>query len=175
MANEENGGAGSGQQDRVAMLLGALLIELGQKVQRAGVESVHILTDEDIERDQVLWYRTGWDEHARAADPRRPGAAGHPDTEDFPVPPGRLIRFPDQPSGGIPPEPPLPPRARGYEYGQRPGQEHGQAQQGHGQAQGPPHERPSPFSGGGAGDADVRDLMPHRPRPRRAREHGDER
>jgi hypothetical protein len=139
MENEGDGAADSSEQGSVADMLGALLIELGHKVRQAGVEGVHILTDEEVEHDQVRWYRTGWVEHARATDPRRPEAAGHPDSEDFPAAQGRLIRFPDQVS-------------EGPSVGQEP--------------------QPLPIVS--AGDANVRELMPHRPRPRSVRERGDD-
>ncbi|MFJ1746087.1 hypothetical protein ACIOJD_07560 [Streptomyces sp. NPDC088116] len=180
MDNEGGGADVSSQQDGVARLLGALLIELGHKVQQAGVDGVHILSDEEVERDRLRWYRTGWDEHAHAADPHRAGAVGHPDTEHLPVPPGRLIRFPDPPPDGTPPAPRTPPRppssttpapSRSASPSPSPS----------------PSPPPSPSAPSatssqplpivGAGEANVRDLMPHRPRHRTrpARERGDER
>lgn len=168
MHNEGGGADGSSQQDSVARMLGALLIELGHKVQQAGVDGVHILSDEEVERDRLRWYRTGWDEHALAADPHRAGAVGHPDTERLPVPPGRLIRFPDPTPDGTPPDPRTPSRPPS--------------------STAPPTSpsaspSPSPAASSqplpivGAGEANVRDLMPHRPRHRTrpARERGDER
>ncbi|MFJ1550197.1 hypothetical protein [Streptomyces sp. NPDC088246] len=121
----------------MAKLLGALLIELGHKVQEAGIDRVRILTDEEVEEDQVRWYRRGWEEHARAADPQGPEASSHPSTGDFSVQQGRLIQFPAQPGEGEQPQP-----------------------------------HPLPIVG--AGDAAVRDLMPHRPRSRPSRERGDD-
>ncbi|QIQ04683.1 hypothetical protein [Streptomyces liangshanensis] len=188
MGNEGDGGVPV-PQDRVAMLLGDLLIELGQKVQQAGVDGVRILTDEEVIRDQVRWYRTGWAEHARAADPAQPTAAGHPDMEDLPVPSGRLLRFPDQSaddaSADVEPMPPAPGTPGAPDTAARP----------HSTAPTHPHPHPEsrhepearcepevlPASQAqrlpivGAGEANVRNLMPHRPRHRRAtRERGDE-
>lgn len=168
MHNEGGGANGSSQQDGVARLLGALLIELGHKVQQAGVEGVRILSDEEVERDRLRWYRTGWDEHAHAADPHRPGAVGHPDTERLPVPPGRLIRFPDPPPDGTPPDPHAPsrpPSSTATSPSPAPSSS----------ASSSPSSQPLPIVG--AGEANVRDLMPHRPRHRTrpSRERGDER
>ncbi|MFJ2646399.1 hypothetical protein ACIO1C_06685 [Streptomyces sp. NPDC087420] len=188
MGNDGDGGVPV-PQDRLAMLLGDLLIELGQKVQQAGVDGVRILTDEEVIRDQVRWYRTGWAEHARAAGQAQPSAAGHPDMEDFPVPAGRLLRFPDQSADTEPatpaPDPPGPSRAS-----ETPEARDGLARP-HSPLPGDPESPPGPESPlgpesppasqaqrlplVGAGDANVRNLMPHRPRHRRAaRERGDE-
>ncbi|MDQ0951375.1 hypothetical protein QFZ24_005298 [Streptomyces phaeochromogenes] len=108
------GGGPDDEAERVSRLVGELLIGLGEKVRAAGPESVRVLTDEELQRHQLNWFRAGWDEHARATggegDPAggpagwdgqaRPGSdvSGHPDTEDFPVPPSaRLLRFPERP------------------------------------------------------------------------------
>ncbi|WP_328911026.1 hypothetical protein OG230_16755 [Streptomyces sp. NBC_00234] len=141
MENEGGVVGDPAEEERMARLVGALLIELGHKVQKAGAAGIRILTDEEAERDQVLWYRRGWEEHAHAADPQRAGMAGHPDAEGRPeaegrtTPSGRLIQFPDQPDGD---------------------------------------DSPQPLPIVGAGDATVRELMPHRPRGRPARGHGDD-
>ena len=58
--------------DRIDQLLGALLIELGEKVRQAGAEGVRILTDEELQRSHLQWYRMGWEEHARAVRPYGP-------------------------------------------------------------------------------------------------------
>ncbi|WP_190121117.1 hypothetical protein [Streptomyces inusitatus] len=117
---------------------------MSEKVRQAGVEGVRILTEDEMQRDQLLWFRSGWEEHGRAMEPERPGPGtrpadrpgdhlgddgpdGGPDKDPPPDNgPGRLLRFP---SGA----------------GQRP-------------------THPLPIVG--AGDASVRDLMPHRPRTR---------
>lgn len=107
MASPGDRGDGAG---RVAGLVGDLLAVLAEKVRAAGPESVRVLTEEELQRHQLSWFRAGWDEHARATGeeelpdgparregPARSGsdAAGHPDSEDFPVPPpARLLRFP---------------------------------------------------------------------------------
>ncbi|MGW2746966.1 hypothetical protein [Streptomyces sp. NPDC001450] len=105
--------------DRIDQLLGTLLIELGEKVRQAGIENVRILTDEELQRSHLQWYRMGWEEHARAVRPyghspsagsppaSRPGGAASPDcssTEprpsEHPADPdpltevGRLLSFP---------------------------------------------------------------------------------
>ncbi|MFJ8022038.1 hypothetical protein [Streptomyces sp. NPDC096311] len=87
----------------MAYTVGGLLIELGEKIRRAGTEGVRILTDDEVQRDQLGWFRAGWTEHARATSPDRPDGPGpsngpgqHPDSEDFPVPPARLLRFPER-------------------------------------------------------------------------------
>ncbi|WHM37923.1 hypothetical protein [Streptomyces sp. BPTC-684] len=153
-------GDGSGaEQDGLAQVLGGLLIELGEKVRQAGLDGVRVLTDDELQREQLRWFREGWEEHARvgrravesgpAGDgPQRAGpeadayagrdggreAAGHPEAGQPPAP-GRLLQFPQSPDG----------RA------------------GH----------PLPIVG--TGEARGRDLMPHRPRGRaRGRAADDE-
>lgn len=120
MGNPGGGGPGD-EAERVSRLVGELLIGLGEKIRAAGPESVRVLTEEELQRHQLNWFRAGWDEHARAtgregqehgegrAGPGSDvfghpdasdvsGAAGHPETEDFPVPPSaRLLRFPERP------------------------------------------------------------------------------
>ncbi|MDG4857685.1 hypothetical protein P8605_05865 [Streptomyces sp. T-3] len=77
-------------QDELAYVMGELLIELGLKIQRAGVDGVRIVTEDEAQETQLRWFREGWDEHARAADPERPRPTGHPDVES---PAGRLLQF----------------------------------------------------------------------------------
>ncbi|MDQ1028140.1 hypothetical protein QF035_005722 [Streptomyces umbrinus] len=102
------GGGPDDEAERVSRLVGELLVGLGEKVRSAGPDSVRVLTEEELQRHQLNWFRAGWDEHARATGEgpaRREGrartgsdASGHPDTEDFPVPPSaRLLRFPERP------------------------------------------------------------------------------
>ncbi|MGX1915886.1 hypothetical protein ACWIID_44960 [Streptomyces phaeochromogenes] len=103
------GGGPDGEAERVSRLVGELLIGLGEKVRAAGPESVRVLTEEELQRHQLNWFRAGWDEHARATgrEGRTPwegrarsgcDVSGHPDSEDFPVPPSaRLLRFPERP------------------------------------------------------------------------------
>ncbi|MFI6281501.1 hypothetical protein [Streptomyces sp. NPDC050988] len=104
------GGGPDDEAERVSRLVGELLIGLGEKVRAAGPDSVRVLTEEELQRHQLNWFRAGWEEHARATGHgegrARPGsdrsgqprASGHPDTEDFPVPPSvRLLRFPQRP------------------------------------------------------------------------------
>lgn len=143
------------EQDRLARLLGDLLIELGEKVRRAGVDGVRVLTDDELQSEQLRWFQEGWEEQARASrrvreQQERPGRrtdedvydqdehppryapAGHPDDEQ-PVTPGRLLQFPQSPDG------------RG----------------------------PHPLPIVGTGETRARDLMPHRPRSR-SRGRGDD-
>ncbi|WTP58549.1 hypothetical protein OHU07_17870 [Streptomyces phaeochromogenes] len=106
MGNPGGGGGPDDEAERVFRLVGELLIDLGEKVRSAGPESVRVLTEEELQRHQLNWFRAGWDEHARASGREggaegvaRPGsdASGHPDTEDFPVrPSARLLRFPER-------------------------------------------------------------------------------
>ncbi|MFF2504161.1 hypothetical protein ACFVTY_12410 [Streptomyces sp. NPDC058067] len=142
----ESGDTGeAAQQADVSDLLGGLLIELGRKVQEAGVDGVCILTADELDEGRLDWFRAGWDEHARATDSpadmrERPGAADHPPTEP-PIPaPGRLLRFPgrEEESGEVL-------RPAGTDS----------------------HSLRLPLVG--AGDANVQDLMPHRLRPTRGR------
>ncbi|RVU27442.1 hypothetical protein EOT10_09775 [Streptomyces antnestii] len=140
----ESGDTGdAAEQGDVSHLLGGLLIELGRKVQEAGVEGIRILTADELDEGRLDWFRAGWDEHARAtdspADPReRPGATDHPPTEP-PIPtPGRLLRFPGREEGA-------------------------------GEVLRPSGTDTHPLPLVGAGEANVRDLMPHRPRPARGR------
>ncbi|GAA2636769.1 hypothetical protein [Streptomyces vastus] len=111
MGNPGGGGRGD-EAERVSRLVGELLIGLGEKVRAAGPEGVRVLTEEELQRQQLNWFRAGWHEHARATEP--PGADArtesspnsrtddgvrrqHPDSEHFPVPPARLLRFPERP------------------------------------------------------------------------------
>jgi len=123
MGNPEGGGP-DGEAERVSRLVGELLIGLGEKARAAGPESVRVLTEEELQRHQLNWFRAGWEEHARATGREGregrehgeglagPGSdasghpdvsdvsdvSGHPDPEDFPVPPSaRLLRFPERP------------------------------------------------------------------------------
>ncbi|MFD9796142.1 hypothetical protein ACFWXK_34885 [Streptomyces sp. NPDC059070] len=118
-----DGDTGGSQPDRLAHLLGGLLIELGEKVRRAGIDGVRILTDDELQCEQLRWFREGWEEAevsrraaARATAPeedpapygtapdrygdesRGRAAAGHPD-DDRPLAPGRLLQFPHAPDG----------------------------------------------------------------------------
>ncbi|MDQ0992038.1 hypothetical protein [Streptomyces sp. V3I7] len=127
----EAGGSGSAEE-RLTHLLGGLLIELGEKVREAGPEGVRVMTEEEVQEANLRWYRTGWEEHARAvqASQERTAAAGHPADPDPLSEAGRLLRFPQPPA--------------------RPATD--------------PHARALPLPIVGAGDATVRELMPHRPR-----------
>ncbi|GAB2957738.1 hypothetical protein GCM10023080_016650 [Streptomyces pseudoechinosporeus] len=115
MGNPGGGGRGD-EAERVSRLLGELLIGLGEKVRAAGPEGVRVLTEEELQRQQLNWFRAGWHEHARATQPQGPDAhtesapdpradavrRRHPDSEHFPLPPARLLRFPERPPGGPP-------------------------------------------------------------------------
>ncbi|MFI1481984.1 hypothetical protein [Streptomyces sp. NPDC020747] len=122
------GGGPDDEAERVSRLVGELLIGLGEKVRSAGPDSVRVLTEEELQRHQLNWFRAGWEEHARATggegDPGgsargegpapwegearsgsdvsgRPDVSGYPDSEHFPVPPSaRLLRFPERPPDG---------------------------------------------------------------------------
>ncbi|MEU6573316.1 hypothetical protein [Streptomyces sp. NPDC046805] len=123
--------------NRLTQLLGDLLIELGQKVRKAGPEAVRILTDEEVQRANLRWYRTGWEEHAQAIRP----AAESPDPAEPTAPPGPS-EHPADPD-------PLSAAGRLLDF-PRP------------DTNAPTH--PLPIVG--AGDSRVRELMPHRRRAR---------
>ncbi|MEU6990662.1 hypothetical protein ABZ953_08405 [Streptomyces sp. NPDC046465] len=61
--------------EELAFLVGGLLIELGSKIQEAGIDGVRILTEEEAQQSQLRWFREGWAEHARATETA--GAADH--------------------------------------------------------------------------------------------------
>ncbi|NGO44899.1 hypothetical protein [Streptomyces ureilyticus] len=117
------GGDRGDEAERVSRLVGELLIGLGEKVRAAGPEGVRVLTDEELQRQQLNWFRAGWHEHARATEPPdseahtgadarpEPGPTTrtddgvrrqHPDSEHFPPPPARLLHFPERPPEGLP-------------------------------------------------------------------------
>ncbi|GGX74148.1 hypothetical protein [Streptomyces minutiscleroticus] len=81
---------------RVSRLVGDLLIGLGEKVRAAGPEGVRILTDEELQRDRLDWFRAGWQEHGRATAAPAPPPRPHPGDGTPPEPPARLLRFPDR-------------------------------------------------------------------------------
>ncbi|MEV3872529.1 hypothetical protein [Streptomyces sp. NPDC049906] len=114
-----------------------LLAELSEKVRQAGVEGVRILTEDEVQRDQLLWFRSGWEEHVRATEPEWAGLGPHPEDR------------PEGPPTGVPGEEPSPAAGPGQLL-RFPG--------------GPGQRSVHPLPIVGAGDASVRDLMPHRPR-----------
>ncbi|MEV0255234.1 hypothetical protein AB0H82_13380 [Streptomyces sp. NPDC050732] len=57
--------------EELAFLVGGLLIELGSKIQEAGIDGVRILTEEEAQQTQLRWFREGWTEHARATEHAR--------------------------------------------------------------------------------------------------------
>lgn len=62
-----NPGGGRGDEaEHVSRLVGELLVRLGEMVREAGPEAVRILTEEELQRQQLNWFRAGWAEHARA-------------------------------------------------------------------------------------------------------------
>ncbi|MEU5297484.1 MULTISPECIES: hypothetical protein [Streptomyces] len=70
------GGGPDGEAERVSRLVGELLIGLGEKVRAAGPESVRVLTEEELQRHQLNWFRAGWEEHARATGGEGTGGGG---------------------------------------------------------------------------------------------------
>ncbi|WP_033322077.1 hypothetical protein [Streptomyces yerevanensis] len=114
------GGSRGDEAERVSRLVGELLIGLGEKLRAAGPEGVRVLTEEELQRQQLNWFRAGWHEHARATQPQSSGAhteappgsgpnsctddgdrRQHPDSEHFPLPPARLLRFPERPPDDV--------------------------------------------------------------------------
>ncbi|MFF1381181.1 hypothetical protein [Streptomyces sp. NPDC058308] len=114
--------------EELAFLVGRLLIELGSKIQEAGVDGVRILTEEEAQQSQLRWFREGWAEHARATETT--GAADHaratdhesaaaapaghadveppsasPDSSDSSDSSARLFQFPSSPPRGAHPLP----------------------------------------------------------------------
>ncbi|MFD0503078.1 hypothetical protein ACFQ0G_09535 [Streptomyces chiangmaiensis] len=99
---------GEADEGRLSHLLGGLLIELGRKVQRAGIEGVRILSAEEVDAIRLNWFRMGWEERARADDPaavhraagtatarEQPHPVSHPADTDtrYAVTPMRLVPF----------------------------------------------------------------------------------
>ncbi|WP_409239716.1 hypothetical protein [Streptomyces sp. PA5.6] len=107
--------SGTRASEELAYLVGGLLIELGSKIQEAGVDGVRILTEEEAQQSQLRWFQEGWAEHARATEHARtaddgPGAgspAGHAGHADEEPPPstGSLLRFPSNAPRGAHPLP----------------------------------------------------------------------
>ncbi|BCL29605.1 hypothetical protein ACFFS2_33570 [Streptomyces aurantiacus] len=85
------GGGGGAEARRVAGLVGELLGALAEKVRSAGPDSVRVLTEEELQRHQLSWFRAGWEEHARAS--------GEEDLVGPDRPPARLLPFPERPAG----------------------------------------------------------------------------
>ncbi|MFE1308568.1 hypothetical protein [Streptomyces sp. NPDC058755] len=88
--------------DRIDQLLGALLIELGEKVRQAGIEGVRILTDEELQRSHLQWYRMGWEEHTRAVRPS--GAPSSTGSRPAPRTAGAPLADPASDASRRPPE-----------------------------------------------------------------------
>ncbi|MDQ1037743.1 hypothetical protein QFZ75_004159 [Streptomyces sp. V3I8] len=85
------GSVGGGEGRRVAGLVGELLGVLAEKVRSAGPDAVRVLTEEELQRHQLSWFRAGWEEHARAS--------GQEDLVGPDRPPARLLPFPERPRG----------------------------------------------------------------------------
>ncbi|KAA0929720.1 hypothetical protein [Streptomyces apricus] len=81
-------GPGGAEGRRVAGLVGDLLGVLAEKVRSAGPEAVRVLTEEELQRHQLNWFRAGWEEHARAC--------GQEDLVGPDRPPARLLPFPER-------------------------------------------------------------------------------
>ncbi|WP_353943382.1 hypothetical protein ABII15_18205 [Streptomyces sp. HUAS MG91] len=82
-----------GATDGVARLTGELLVELGRKIAEFGERAIRIVTVDEMEREQVVWFRLGWEEHARlsAGDPALPASASPA--------PAKLLTFPERAPG----------------------------------------------------------------------------
>ncbi|WP_338698669.1 hypothetical protein V2W30_21010 [Streptomyces sp. Q6] len=123
----------TGATDGAARLTGELLVELGRKIAEFGERAVRIVTVDEMEREQVVWFRLGWEEHARhaAGEPPAPPAQN--------AVPARLLTFPERAPDLV-----EEPRHDRYDDAVEPGT-------------GGPAPLPT------VPDANVRDLMPHRP------------
>ncbi|PSM41543.1 hypothetical protein C6Y14_19840 [Streptomyces dioscori] len=91
----EPGGGRGADAERVADVVetvGELLDVLAEKVRVAGPDGVRVLTEEELQRQQLSWFRAGWQEHARAS-----GQEHVADPADRP--PARLLPFPERPRG----------------------------------------------------------------------------
>ncbi|MVO83865.1 hypothetical protein GPA10_03560 [Streptomyces sp. p1417] len=70
------GNVGGGHpQESGQRLVAELLAELARRVCEVGAEHVRVVTDEELERDRMRWFRAGWQEQAREARGAR-GARG---------------------------------------------------------------------------------------------------
>ncbi|MBV1940922.1 hypothetical protein KUF83_30790 [Streptomyces sp. BV286] len=90
---DPGGGRGT-EAERVAELVGELFDTLAAKVRVAGPESVRVLTEEELQRHQLSWFRAGWEEHARASGQEREERPVGPVAQDRP--PARLLPFPER-------------------------------------------------------------------------------
>ncbi|KUF17545.1 hypothetical protein [Streptomyces silvensis] len=62
------GNVGGGHtQESGQRLVAELLAELARRVCEVGAEHVRVVTDEELERDRMRWFRAGWQEQAREA------------------------------------------------------------------------------------------------------------
>ncbi|MFI1210385.1 hypothetical protein ACH4UV_22580 [Streptomyces sp. NPDC020802] len=99
---DPGGGRGT-EAERVAELVGELFDTLAAKVRVAGPESVRVLTEEELQRHQLSWFRAGWEEHARASGQEREEREEREECQARPVgpvaqdrPPARLLPFPER-------------------------------------------------------------------------------
>ncbi|MFC8198979.1 hypothetical protein ACFUTV_26825 [Streptomyces sp. NPDC057298] len=105
---DPGGGRGT-EAERVAELVGELFDTLAAKVRVAGPESVRVLTEEELQRHQLSWFRAGWEEHARASGQEREECQERPVGPVGPLgpvgpvgpvgqdrPPARLLPFPER-------------------------------------------------------------------------------
>ncbi|MER6135259.1 hypothetical protein [Streptomyces sp. NPDC001815] len=90
---DPGGGRGT-EAERVAELVGELFDTLAAKVRVAGPESVRVLTEEELQRHQLSWFRAGWEEHTRASGQEREARPVGPVAQDRP--PARLLPFPER-------------------------------------------------------------------------------
>ncbi|MFJ8939879.1 hypothetical protein ACIRL0_29880 [Streptomyces sp. NPDC102365] len=90
---EPGGGRGAEAESvaEVVETVGELLGVLAEKVRVAGPDGVRVLTEEELQRHQLNWFRAGWEEHARAS--------GQEDQVGPDRPPARLLPFPERPRG----------------------------------------------------------------------------
>ncbi|MFD9906362.1 hypothetical protein [Streptomyces sp. NPDC059063] len=64
-AGEGPAGPGGASREHGQRLVVDLLAELSRKVSEAGAEHVRVVTDEEVERERLRWFRAGWLERAR--------------------------------------------------------------------------------------------------------------
>lgn len=91
-------GGGEEREGSYRLRVAALIAELAEKIEKAGISGVHILTEDEYQKDRLKWFREGWAEHGLSASAayadHRSGQAGGASSHPVDPPPGLLIPFP---------------------------------------------------------------------------------